>query len=57
LVIFGDFGACKKNVLYATNEIQKNKWTPNYQTEFDGESEKNNLFVPRELLFLTKCGS
>jgi hypothetical protein len=27
------------------------------QTEFDGESEKNNRFVPRELLFLTKYGS
>ncbi len=21
-------------------EVQKNKWTPHYQTEFDGESEK-----------------
>ena len=36
------------------NEVQKNKWTPHYQTEFDGESEKNNRYVPRELLFLTK---
>ncbi len=36
------------------NEVQKNKWTPYYKTEFDGESEKNNRFVPRELLFLTK---
>ena len=33
-------------------EVQKNKWTPHYQTEFDGESEKNNRFVPRELFFL-----
>ncbi len=22
------------------NEAKKNKWTPHYQTEFDGESEK-----------------
>ena len=55
----------KKNVLYATltptlrgrYEVQKNKWTPQCQTEFDGESEKNDRFVPRELLFLTKYGS
>ena len=33
------------------NEVQKNKWTPQYQTGFEGESEKNNRFVPRELLF------
>jgi len=33
------------------NEVQKNKWTPHYQTEFDGESEKNNHFAPREHLF------
>jgi hypothetical protein len=39
------------------NEVQKNKWTPHYQTELNGESEKNNRFAPRELLFLTKCGS
>jgi hypothetical protein len=32
---------------------RKNKWTPHYQTELDGESEKNNRFAPRELLFLT----
>jgi hypothetical protein len=46
----------KKNVLYSTL-TQKNKWTPDYQTELDGESEKNNRFAPRELLFLTKYGS
>ena len=45
-----------KKLLYA-NEVQKNKWTPHYQTEFDGESEKNNRFAPRGLLFWTKCGS
>ena len=28
-----------------------------YQTELDGESEKNKQFSPRELLFLTKYGS
>jgi len=39
------------------NKVQKNKWTPHYQTEFDGESEKNNRFAPRELLFWTKYGS
>ena len=39
------------------NEVQKNKWTPHYQTEFDGESEKNNRFAPREHLFWTKYGS
>jgi hypothetical protein len=32
-------------------EVQKNKWTPHCQTEFDGESGKNDRFVPRELLF------
>ena len=35
-------------------EVQKNKWTPYCQTEFDGESEKNNRIAPRELLFKTK---
>jgi hypothetical protein len=39
------------------NEVQKNKWTPHYQTVLDGESEKNNRFASRELLFLTKYGS
>ena len=39
------------------NEVQKNKWTPHYQRDFDGESELNNRFAPRGLLFLTKCGS
>jgi hypothetical protein len=39
------------------NQIQKNKWTPHYQTKFDGESEKNNHSAPRELLFLTKYRS
>jgi hypothetical protein len=39
------------------NEVQKNKRTRHYQTEFDGESEKNKRFVPRELLFLTKYRS
>ena len=38
-------------------EVQKNKRTPHYQTELDGESEKNNRFAPRKLLFLTKYGS
>ena len=38
-------------------EVQKNKWTPHCQTEFDGESEKNNRFVPGELLFWTKYRS
>ncbi len=38
-------------------EVQKNKWTPYCQTEFGGESEKNNRFEPRELLFWTKYGS
>jgi hypothetical protein len=33
---------------------KNDKLTPHYQTELDGESEKNNRFVPRELLFLTK---
>ncbi len=33
------------------NEVQKNKRTPHYQTEFDEESEKNTHFAPRELLF------
>ena len=32
-------------------EVQKNKWTPHYQTELDGESEKNNRFVPRKHFF------
>ena len=32
-------------------EVQKNKWTPHCQTEFDGESEKNNRFAPRGLFF------
>ena len=32
-------------------EVLKNKCTPHYQKEFDGESEKNNRFVPRELIF------
>ncbi len=39
------------------NEVQKNKWTPHYQTEYDGESKKVNRFVPTELLFLTKYRS
>ena len=52
-----------KNVLHSTlnpstprgrNEVQKNKWTPHYQAELYGESEKNNSFATRELLFLTK---
>ena len=42
---------------WGRNEVQKNNWTPHCQTEFDGESEKNDRFVPRELLFLTKYGS
>jgi hypothetical protein len=58
-VNFGDFGSCKKKrnickfdtTLRGRNEVQKNKLTPHYQTEFDGESEKNNRFAPRELLF------
>ena len=33
------------------NEIHKSKWTPYYQTKLDGESEKNNRFVPKELFF------
>jgi hypothetical protein len=55
-----DFDACKKKRLICNfdptprgrNEVQKNKWTP-----LNGESEKNNRFAPRELLFLTKYGS
>ena len=51
----------KKHLLYnfdqtprGRSEVQKNKWTPDYQTELNGKSEKNNRFMPRELLFLTK---
>ncbi len=57
LVIFSDFGAWKKNVLYedvlfdtnfrGRNEVQINKWTP----------PNPNRFAPGELLFWTKCGS
>ena len=37
------------------NEVQKNKWRPHYQTEFDGEPEKKTFCdLDRELLFLTK---
>jgi hypothetical protein len=25
------------------NEVQKNKWSPHYQTELDGESEKKTV--------------
>jgi hypothetical protein len=28
------------------NEVQNNKWTTPYQTELNGESEKNNRFAP-----------
>jgi hypothetical protein len=45
----------------ARNEVQKNKQTPHYQTEFDGESEKNTTVLCiihlQELLFLTKYRS
>ena len=34
------------------NEVQKNKPTPYCLTEFDGESEKNNHFAPRETFIL-----
>ena len=59
MVILSDLGACKKKRLVQNfdttfrgrNEVQKNKWTPQYKTRFEGESEKNNRFVPRELLF------
>jgi hypothetical protein len=54
----------KKSVLYATLtlplgvEMRSRKlMDTTIQTEFDGESEKNNLFAPGELLFLTKYGS
>ena len=65
MFILSDFGARKKKLLVQNfdttfrgrYEVQKNKWTPHYQTEFDGESEKNNRFAPRGLLFWTKCGS
>ena len=39
------------------DEVQKNKWTPHYQTELNEKSGNNNRFAPKELLFLTKCGS
>ncbi len=59
------FGACKKKLIICNfdptfrgrYEVQKNKWTPYCLTEFHGESEKNDRFVPRELLFWTKYGS
>jgi hypothetical protein len=38
------------------NEVQKNKPTPCSLTEFREESEKNNRFSPRELLFLGQNG-
>ena len=60
MVILSDFGACKKNVLCKTltpllgAEMRSKKINGHqyqYQTGFEGESEKNNRFVPRELLF------
>ena len=65
MVILSEFGACKNKRLVQNfdttfrgrNEVQKNKWTPYYQTEFDGKSGKNNRFAPRGLLFWTKYGS
>ena len=55
----------KNNVLFATltpllgveKRSNNNKWTPHYQTEFDGESEKNNRLAPRGLLFWTEYDS
>ncbi len=35
-------------------EVQKNKWTPYFLTEFHGESENNSRFSPREPSFRPK---
>ncbi len=56
--VFTDFGACRKNVFYDTltpllgveMRSKQKKWNSYYQTEFDGEPENNNHFMPRELL-------
>ena len=33
------------------NEVQKNKWTPHYQTEFDEESEKITVMCLENFYF------
>jgi hypothetical protein len=42
------------------NEVQKNKWTPHYQTEFDGESEKITVLCVKHFNFglknVVNCG-
>ena len=42
----GFYRNSKLTTFRGRKEVHKNKWTPHCQTEFDGESEKNNRFAP-----------
>jgi hypothetical protein len=47
-------GVEMRSKIRGRNEVQKNKWTPQYQTGFEGESEKITVLCPENFNFRPK---